>query len=147
MRISDWSSVVCSSHLCAPSSWPPIYGRFSSSPSWQTSSQLSSWPCDGSSSVGLTGTAAQLKPSRESDPRQTADAPGAPDRILMPPPHRGAGAAGNKKPASRGGAGRRVLGRCQVSRKSRSEEHTSELQSLMRTSYAVFCLKKNNTTK
>src|SRR3546814_9497078 len=33
---------------------------------------------------------------------------------------------------------------------NRSEEHTSELQSLMRTSYAVFCLKKkkkNNTTK
>src|SRR3546814_8436576 len=27
--------------------------------------------------------------------------------------------------------------------KSRSEEHTSELQSLMRISYAVFCLKKN----
>src|SRR3546814_4637122 len=30
--------------------------------------------------------------------------------------------------------------------KPRSEEHTSELQSLMRTSYAVFCLKKNKTT-
>src|SRR3546814_1450207 len=28
----------------------------------------------------------------------------------------------------------------------RSEEHTSELQSLMRISYAVFCLKKTNTT-
>src|SRR3546814_6196203 len=27
--------------------------------------------------------------------------------------------------------------------RGRSEEHTSELQSLMRTSYAVFCLKKN----
>src|SRR3546814_2503962 len=27
---------------------------------------------------------------------------------------------------------------------TRSEEHTSELQSLMRTSYAVFCLKKKN---
>src|SRR3546814_4790535 len=27
----------------------------------------------------------------------------------------------------------------------RSEEHTSELQSLMRISYAVFCLKKQNT--
>src|SRR3546814_6756364 len=27
---------------------------------------------------------------------------------------------------------------------NRSEEHTSELQSLMRISYAVFCLKKNN---
>src|SRR3546814_8395610 len=29
----------------------------------------------------------------------------------------------------------------------RSEEHTSELQSLMRISYAVFCLKKKNTNK
>src|SRR3546814_5270029 len=29
----------------------------------------------------------------------------------------------------------------------RSEEHTSELQSLMRRSYAVFCLKKKNTDK
>src|SRR3546814_5952096 len=29
----------------------------------------------------------------------------------------------------------------------RSEEHTSELQSLMRTSYAVFCLKKKNNQK
>src|SRR3546814_5961122 len=29
----------------------------------------------------------------------------------------------------------------------RSEEHTSELQSLMRISYAVFCLKKTNTAK
>src|SRR3546814_2851164 len=31
------------------------------------------------------------------------------------------------------------------SRRTRSEEHTSELQSLMRISYAVFCLKKQNT--
>src|SRR3546814_6721605 len=29
----------------------------------------------------------------------------------------------------------------------RSEEHTSELQSLMRISYAVFCLKQKKTTK
>src|SRR3546814_9181345 len=29
----------------------------------------------------------------------------------------------------------------------RSEEHTSELQSLMRTSYAVFCLKKKKNTQ
>src|SRR3546814_8928887 len=29
---------------------------------------------------------------------------------------------------------------------ARSEEHTSELQSLMRISYAVFCLKKKNQT-
>src|SRR3546814_2802845 len=30
---------------------------------------------------------------------------------------------------------------------ARSEEHTSELQSLMRNSYAVFCLKKNTDTR
>src|SRR3546814_6838253 len=34
-----------------------------------------------------------------------------------------------------------------VRRGVRSEEHTSELQSLMRISYAVFCLKKNKKTK
>src|SRR3546814_9831348 len=49
-----------------------------------------------------------------------------------------------------GGAGgvgtdRRWPGRCAEGR--RSEEHTSELQSLMRISYAVFCLKKKNTKK
>src|SRR3546814_3727462 len=32
-------------------------------------------------------------------------------------------------------------------RRIRSEEHTSELQSLMRNSYAVFCLKKKKKTK
>src|SRR3546814_1970408 len=31
--------------------------------------------------------------------------------------------------------------------RSRSEEHTSELQSLMRISYAVFCLKKKKTAR
>src|SRR3546814_9376167 len=34
----------------------------------------------------------------------------------------------------------------QVSHLKRSEEHTSELQSLMRISYAVFCLKKKKQT-
>src|SRR3546814_10527115 len=34
---------------------------------------------------------------------------------------------------------------CCVHAALRSEEHTSELQSLMRISYAVFCLKKKNT--
>src|SRR3546814_9524537 len=37
--------------------------------------------------------------------------------------------------------GDRAVRRCR-----RSEEHTSELQSLMRISYAVFCLKKNKPT-
>src|SRR3546814_4707843 len=35
---------------------------------------------------------------------------------------------------------------CAILPALRSEEHTSELQSLMRISYAVFCLKKKNTT-
>src|SRR3546814_4302301 len=41
-------------------------------------------------------------------------------------------------------------GRPEVTRElveSRSEEHTSELQSLMRISYAVFCLKKKNNNE
>src|SRR3546814_4012948 len=36
------------------------------------------------------------------------------------------------------------LGQGFVAARRRSEEHTSELQSLMRISYAVFCLKKKN---
>src|SRR3546814_8356565 len=35
----------------------------------------------------------------------------------------------------------------QIVQIGRSEEHTSELQSLMRISYAVFCLKKKKITK
>src|SRR3546814_6668679 len=53
-------------------------------------------------------------------------------------------------------AGRRAGGgipdetRCGINReieRDRSEEHTSELQSLMRNSYAVFCLKKKQKNK
>src|SRR3546814_7643630 len=39
------------------------------------------------------------------------------------------------------------LGRGRTAQQERSEEHTSELQSLMRISYAVFCLKKKKTTE
>src|SRR3546814_6661379 len=61
--------------------------------------------------------------------------------------------------ALRGGGRRRRRRRCRppagmastardrsARRAPRSEEHTSELQSLMRISYAVFCLKKTNTS-
>src|SRR3546814_9231234 len=41
---------------------------------------------------------------------------------------------------------RRLLSRFNPGRLTRSEEHTSELQSLMRRSYAVFCLKNKTTT-
>src|SRR3546814_9058521 len=40
----------------------------------------------------------------------------------------------------------RIIVRRQRRGRGRSEEHTSELQSLMRISYAVFCLKKKKTT-
>src|SRR3546814_4127093 len=39
-----------------------------------------------------------------------------------------------------------VLAKLELNDAVRSEEHTSELQSLMRTSYAVFCLKKTIPT-
>src|SRR3546814_6907749 len=42
---------------------------------------------------------------------------------------------------------RALVGVAEVRARNRSEEHTSELQSLMRISYAVFCLKKKNKYK
>src|SRR3546814_7973799 len=49
-------------------------------------------------------------------------------------------------PARRAVFGRRIA-EAPRQGKLRSEEHTSELQSLMRISYAVFCLKKKKHTK
>src|SRR3546814_16349835 len=58
----------------------------------------------------------------------------------------------HRRLAARRGRGARGLARpqggaspCPAERTGRSEEHTSELQSLMRSSYAVFCLKKKKT--
>src|SRR3546814_3922136 len=59
---------------------------------------------------------------------------GSGDRRSRPDWHRGSPSSDGRRPA------RRRRGR-------RSEEHTSELQSLMRISYAVFCLKKKKETK
>src|SRR3546814_9353485 len=70
--------------------------------------------------------------------------PGHPARARHP---------GGASPRAHGGSGKREpgvggkhggAGRGQA---ARSEEHTSELQSLMRISYAVFCLKKKKQTK
>src|SRR3546814_1476253 len=48
------------------------------------------------------------------------------------------------KPADVGALLRAIDGYMRLCNRIRSEEHTSELQSLMRISYAVFCLKKKN---
>src|SRR3546814_10759059 len=57
-----------------------------------------------------------------------------------------AGQPGVRAGFAAGHLARHRYSRCQGQlRHCRSEEHTSELQSLMRISYAVFCLKKKNT--
>src|SRR3546814_3217077 len=54
---------------------------------------------------------------------------------------------GRQVAQARVGDDRLAHGAQQADGEDRSEEHTSELQSLMRISYAVFCLKKKNTTR
>src|SRR3546814_7977300 len=83
-----------------------------------------------------------------------AEAPAVADDFLL---RQGPG-RGDLRPGVRRqlpGAGERPVDRVQSvpvrsqrgKRAVRSEEHTSELQSLMRISYAVFCLKKQNKNK
>src|SRR3546814_4293948 len=62
--------------------------------------------------------------------------------------------SGRRRGAPRGAPARREIGppdraaaRRAAARDARSEEHTSELQSLMRISYAVFCLKKKHNRR
>src|SRR3546814_4665550 len=107
MRISDWSSDVCSSDL-----------------SIADASHRKQDICRSSSSRTLpipsgAGIFSTKRPK----------AAGSSDHISMAMP-------GPAKPGTRTSPG--LAGRVS----GRSEEHTSELQSLMRISYAVFCLKK-----
>src|SRR3546814_4228675 len=54
---------------------------------------------------------------------------------------------GSATPRATSGAARTPYSAMRPEWSGRSEEHTSELQSLMRISYAVFCLKKKNNKK
>src|SRR3546814_4245793 len=56
-------------------------------------------------------------------------------------------AEGGDRQFARHGGGEEQAGRADGAAQLRSEEHTSELQSLMRISYAVFCWNKKITTK
>src|SRR3546814_2076856 len=81
-------------------------------------------------------------------PRSTRTDTLFPYTTLFRSPHGGAPALPRRR-AQRGGAHRSGDTRerrdvVRPARPPRSEEHTSELQSLMRISYAVFCLKKKN---
>src|SRR3546814_8697736 len=81
--------------------------------------------------------------------RATADADGGRDMIIRPHGKAvlcclGEWPSGVDGRNQNRGCGRSAIrGHCQGS-EARSEEHTSELQSLMRISYAVFCLKQKN---
>src|SRR3546814_10898523 len=107
MRISDWSSDVCSSDLVAYRDHADGRHRAADRAALR---DARSRGCHAALSVAV---AADL--ARQSGRRRR------PCRIR----------------AGRGGGG--------MAARLRSEEHTSELQSLMRISYAVFCLKKKKT--
>src|SRR3546814_1757998 len=113
MRISDWSSDVCSSDLC-----------------WLKESReqtLDHRPaCFETRLSALLSMRVVLCATKNLPHPEEAD--------------RAAARAGVSKDAQRGCNCRQVPRHVL----SRSEEHTSELQSLMRISYAVFCLKKKN---
>src|SRR3546814_5982170 len=118
MRISDWSSDVCSSDLAVVDR-PAARGsraRYR---------------------VGV-GTVAAARKAGENDPGRVQRPPCRPRHRVDQQVGMGALFGSQGHPVSQAGSGASYLGR--------SEEHTSELQSLMRISYAVFCLKKKKTT-
>src|SRR3546814_6052314 len=119
MRISDWSSDVCSSDLLCGSDQSgerPQDHRARERP----------WPLrrrQGDRSVAQIGRASGRGAKRN---RQ------GPRAACLSARRRAARATRRGQECGRGA--------------DRSEEHTSELQSLMRISYAVFCLKKKHIT-
>src|SRR3546814_5768290 len=113
MRISDWSSDVCSSDLRHPRIIPCPLAQQRQPPGGRDREVLA---VAGDEQIGRRG---RQRPSRADRERHRA----------QPPPPRPP--QGDPQPTR--------------DHQARSEEHTSELQSLMRISYAVFCLKKKNT--
>src|SRR3546814_5138990 len=118
MRISDWSSDVCSSDLSAPRT-PPRAGRPRRSPSASSTS---------SRTTSMRSTA---RPTSSPGIRSEARMSFRPDLLL---------AHDFGETPQRYEARDAILYALGLGL-GRSEEHTSELQSLMRNSYAVFCLK------
>src|SRR3546814_2687924 len=112
MRISDWSSDVCSSDLAGPSAWPmSLMHRSRSSPphaAWRNRARS----CLGAREAKTLSDIWQGVEARAARFGSWGELP----------------SEGTFRPL--------------YSTNDRSEEHTSELQSLMRISYAVFCLKK-----
>src|SRR3546814_8750197 len=120
MRISDWSSDVCSSDLT-----PRL-----ASGGWPATNRTS--PARGAS---LTGSCEAPNPQPTSSAIFVPFSKRAPVRADPPTSARWSAKCETFSPSP----SRKVE---HLSTFGRSEEHTSELQSLMCISYAVFCLKK-----
>src|SRR3546814_8819236 len=116
MRISDWSSDVCSSDLLWLAVKPATSERVRMSPALRLRIPQPINSFKRSSTQSVRPTPQRLGPRTR---------PGLRRRV--------------------GADSRWGYNRWQI-QLLRSEEHTSELQSLMRISYAVFCLKKKKTT-
>src|SRR3546814_10332043 len=140
MRISDWSSDVCSSDLRLERTWPRRLVALAGA------------------EADARGVRAAARHARRlhADPlprqaRRGCAALQSNRQLHGRPVHGMAGPAPGAVPAQDGldrfgligdaACGPRHSPSC-IADVSRSEEHTSELQSLMRISYAVFCLKK-----
>src|SRR3546814_6460298 len=131
MRISDWSSDVCSSDLrrrprrakTADTSGPGKHAR----ESLQEGDRF------------RIGPARAVAGLRERAPGRIVRLV----RVRLAAVRRRARSQHRADAAGANPGGRRLSGR--AGRPPRSEEHTSELQSLMRTSYDVFCLNKKKT--
>src|SRR3546814_1297544 len=123
MRISDWSSDVCSSDLCCHGSRsvPPLPQRRIP----MTIQRMSDLDLAGKRVLIRQDLNVPVEGGKvTSDLRILASLPTL--RAVLD-------------------AGAAVMVMSHLGRPQRSEEHTSELQSLMRISYAVFCLQKKNT--
>src|SRR3546814_4511525 len=129
MRISDWSSDVCSSDLVAARHLIARLAIFDRNAQFEyLSGGLGTFARRGGRSDGEHRQAEQGKRLQVHRVSHTGG------KIVMPGKRRSAAAAARR-------ARRGALGRAHRAA-PRSEEHTSELQSLLRISYAVFCLKK-----
>src|SRR3546814_6654746 len=130
MRISDWSSDVCSSDLEAISKRPRSSRTCVPTCACSTQTAAACWPSRATwtkcARASVHGREMRSPPALRKDWRRAGRRNFRLNRSRNPYP----------APAA-----------CRRTRRStiRSEEHTSELQSLMRISYAVFCLKKKNT--
>src|SRR3546814_8552466 len=95
-------------------------------------------PCGSALAASRTGTVARMSPDCASDDGAAAIRMSV-ERVTNSGAARQSGGGGG---AGAGGSLPAEPPRTGASAVTRSEEHTSELQSLMRNSYAVFCLKK-----